>query len=115
MSLTSTVFYAFLIAGLLVYYILPAKFRWVWLLIMSYVYYWGYNVKSSLYMVFDTVIIYFAAMLSGKLMIHLKSILHKIKRYLQKMKRKNTRKKQRKRKGLFLLEDLYLRLDFLLS
>ena len=39
MSLTSTVFYAFLIAGLLVYYILPAKFRWVWLLIMSYVYY----------------------------------------------------------------------------
>ena len=114
MSLTSTVFYAFLIAGLLVYYILPAKFRWVWLLIMSYVYYWGYNVKSSLYMVFDTVIIYFAAMLIWKIN-HLKSILHKIKRYLQKMKRKNTRKKQRKRKGLFLPEDLYLRLDFLLS
>lgn len=115
MSLTSTVFYAFLIAGLLVYYILPAKFRWVWLLIMSYVYYWGYNVKSSLYMVFDTVIIYFAAMLIWKINDSSKKYLAQNKEILTKMKRKNTRKKQRKRKGLFLLEDLYLRLDFLLS
>ena len=92
MSLTSTVFYAFLIAGLLVYYILPAKFRWVWLLIMSYVYYWGYNVKSSLYMVFDTVIIYFAAMLIWKINDSSKKYLAQNKEILTKDEKKEYKK-----------------------
>ena len=102
MSLTSTVFYAFLIAGLLVYYILPVKFRWVWLLIMSYVYYWGYNVKSSLYMVFDTVIIYFAAMLIWKINDSSKKYLAQNKEILTKDEKKKYKEKTKKKKRLVL-------------
>ena len=108
MSLTSTVFYAFLIAGLLVYYILPAKFRWVWLLIMSYVYYWGYNVKSSLYMVFDTVIIYFAAMLIWKINDSSKKYLAQNKEILTKDEKKKYKEKTKKKKRLVLAGGLVL-------
>ena len=62
-------------------------------------------------MVFDTVIIYFAAMLIWKINDSSKKYLAQNKEILTK----DEKKKQRKRKGLFLLEDLYLRLDFLLS
>ena len=108
MSLTSTVFYAFLIAGLLVYYILPVKFRWVWLLIMSYVYYWGYNVKSSLYMVFDTVIIYFAAMLIWKINDSSKKYLAQNKEILTKDEKKKYKEKTKKKKRLVLAGGLVL-------
>lgn len=44
--------------GLLVYYVIPKKVQWIWLLMMSYIYYFGYDIKSSLYMIFTTVVIY---------------------------------------------------------
>ena len=58
MSFSSVGFFAFLLVGIIVYYVLPKNIQWVWLLILSYLYYFTFSVKASLFMVFATVTIY---------------------------------------------------------
>ena len=54
MSFSSVGFFAFLLVGIIVYYVLPKNIQWVWLLILSYLYYFTFSVKASLFMVFAT-------------------------------------------------------------
>ena len=61
MSFSSVGFFAFLLVGIIVYYVLPKNIQWVWLLILSYLYYFTFSVKASLFMVFATVTIYAGA------------------------------------------------------
>lgn len=42
----------------MLYYVLPKKIRWIWLLALSYIYYFTFSIKTSIYMVFTTVVIY---------------------------------------------------------
>ena len=58
MSFT-TVAFLYFIAGIVVYYVLPKNVQWIWLLILSYIYYFTFSIKASLFMVFATVTIYF--------------------------------------------------------
>ena len=39
MSFTTVAFFVFLLAGIVVYYVLPKNVQWIWLLILSYIYY----------------------------------------------------------------------------
>ena len=59
MSFTTVAFFVFLLAGIVVYYVLPKNIQWIWLLILSYIYYFTFSIKASLFMVFATVTIYF--------------------------------------------------------
>ena len=59
MSFTTVAFFVFLLAGIVVYYVLPKNVQWIWLLILSYLYYFTFSIKASLFMVFATVTIYF--------------------------------------------------------
>ena len=59
MSFTTVAFFVFLLAGIVVYYVLPKIVQWIWLLILSYIYYFTFSIKASLFMVFATVTIYF--------------------------------------------------------
>ena len=59
MSFTTVAFFVFLLAGIVVYYVLPKNVQWIWLLILSYIYYFTFSIKASLVMVFATVTIYF--------------------------------------------------------
>ena len=59
MSFTTVAFFVFLLAGIVVYYVLPKNVQWIWLLILSYIYYFTFSIKASLFMVFATVTIYF--------------------------------------------------------
>ena len=52
MSFTTVAFFVFLLAGIVVYYVLPKNVQWIWLLILSYIYYFTFSIKASLFMVF---------------------------------------------------------------
>ena len=62
MSFTTALFWIFILIGVVIYYILPSKVRWVWLLVLSYLYYFSFNVKNSLFMVAASLVIYLAAL-----------------------------------------------------
>ena len=61
MSLLSTAFFGFLIAVLAVYFVAPAKYRWVVLLVASYAFYLFSGAKTVVYLLFTTVSTFYAA------------------------------------------------------
>ncbi len=63
MSLVSTGFAIFLIAGLVIYYIIPKKTQWIWLLIMSYFYYMCSGSKTVVFIIATTIITFVAGVL----------------------------------------------------
>ena len=46
MAFASTVFLIFLLVGVIVYYLIPKRFQWIWLLILSYYFYLCSGVKT---------------------------------------------------------------------
>ena len=44
MSFTTALFWFFILIGVVIYYVLPSKVRWMWLLVLSYLYYFSFNV-----------------------------------------------------------------------
>ena len=62
MSFTTASFWFFILIGVVIYYVLPSKVRWMWLLVLSYLYYFSFNVKNSLFMVAASLVIYLAAL-----------------------------------------------------
>ena len=62
MSFTTALFWFFILIGVVIYYVLPSKVRWMWLLVLSYLYYFSFNVKNSLFMVAASLVIYLAAL-----------------------------------------------------
>lgn len=49
-----------------IYYILPQKVKWMWLLVTSYYFYMCWNVKYTFLLLFTTVTTYFTARILGK-------------------------------------------------
>ena len=66
MSFAVVGYFAFLLIGLVVYYLIPRKFSWIWLLMLSYIYYFTFNIRTSLYMVSTTLFIYFGGLALNK-------------------------------------------------
>ena len=50
MSFTTLHFFLFLAMGVLIYYLLPKKLQWVWLLVLSYLYYFTFSIKTSVFL-----------------------------------------------------------------
>ena len=46
MAFASTGFLIFLLVGVIVYYLIPKRFQWIWLLILSYYFYLCSGVKT---------------------------------------------------------------------
>ena len=67
MALVSNLFLLFVLAVTIVYYIVPARFQWVVLLVFSYVYYLSGNAKYFIFIVSSTVVVYLAACLIDSL------------------------------------------------
>ena len=67
MSFTTFEFFPFALMPLVVYYIIPQKVRWVWLLILSYMYYFSYHVTTVWMMILTTAVTYAGGILLGKL------------------------------------------------
>ena len=67
MSFTTFEFFLFALTALVVYYIIPKKVRWVWLLILSYIYYFSYHVTTVWMMILTTAVTYTGGVLLGRL------------------------------------------------
>ena len=66
MSFTTFEFFLFALMALVVYYIIPKKVRWVWLLILSYMYYFSYHVTTVWMMILTTAVTYTGGILLEK-------------------------------------------------
>ena len=58
MSFVSTGFLLFLLIGVIVYYFIPKKVQWIWLLFISYFYYATYGIKPMAFIAFTTISTY---------------------------------------------------------
>ena len=56
MSLVSTGFLVFLLVGVIVYYLIPKKAQWAWLLILSYAYYLCSGYKTVVFILLTTIV-----------------------------------------------------------
>lgn len=66
MSLVSNTFVLFVLAAVILYYLVPKRMQWVILLIFSYLYYLAGNAKYVLFILFSTVVTYsFALVIEG--------------------------------------------------
>lgn len=66
MLFNSLAFLLFFPCVVLIYYIIPQKAKNTWLLICSYVFYMGWNVKYAVLLLGCTIVSYFGAILMGK-------------------------------------------------
>lgn len=66
MLFNSLSFLVFFPIVFLIYYALPGKVKWVWLLVTSYYFYMCWNVKYTLLLLFTTVSTYVIAIILGK-------------------------------------------------
>lgn len=66
MSLVSNLFILFVIASVIVYYVLPMRYRWCGLLLMSYVYYFAAGASYLFFLLFSTIVTYVSGLLIGK-------------------------------------------------
>lgn len=58
MSLVSNAFLLFVLAALIVYYLVPGRFQWIVLLVFSYIYYASGNAKYVFFIVYSTLVVY---------------------------------------------------------
>ena len=66
MSLVSNLFLLFVMASVLVYYIVPRKFQWIVLLIFSYIYYIAGGPRYVVFILFSTLVTWLMALLIEK-------------------------------------------------
>ncbi|MDH4202550.1 MAG: MBOAT family protein [Phycisphaerae bacterium] len=66
MQFNSIYFFIFFITVAGVYFLVPHRFRWFWLLISSYYFYMCWNVKYALLIATSTLVAYFCGLLTGK-------------------------------------------------
>lgn len=102
MSFAVVGYFAFLLIGLVVYYLIPRKFSWIWLLMLSYIYYFTFNIRTSLYMVSTTLFIYFGGLALNKVIDNGNTYLKENKEQLTKEEKKAYKECLKKRKRLVL-------------
>lgn len=62
MSLISNLFILFVAAAVILYYLAPMKYRWICLLVFSYLYYISGNAKYLFFLLFSTAVTYLCAL-----------------------------------------------------
>ena len=66
MSLVSNLFLLFVLASVLVYYIVPHKWQWLALLVFSYIYYIAGGLRFVVFILFSTIVTWLAALMIEK-------------------------------------------------
>ena len=97
MSFAVVGYFAFLLIGLVLYYVLPKKIRWIWLLALSYIYYFTFSIKTSIYMVFTTVVIYMGGIWLDKIITDSNAYITANKASMSKEEKKAYKDKTKKR------------------
>lgn len=105
MSFTTVLYFVFLLVGILVYYTIPKKIQWLWLLILSYLYYFSFSIKTSVFLMFTTVITYCGGRWLSKLNNESKQYISENKQTLSREEKKvyKQKMKHKKRKVVVLM------------
>ena len=75
MSITGAGFMAFFIISVITYYIIPVKYRWGWLIVLSFAYIFSVSYFGGLFVIFTSTVTYFSARLMDKSENHKKAFL----------------------------------------
>lgn len=67
MSFTTFEFFLFIAAAVIIYYVIPKKLQWIWLLIISYVYYASYDISTVWMLLLTTYVTYRGGILLDRL------------------------------------------------
>ena len=94
MIFTSLKFILFISAVFIGYFIFPKRYRWIWLLISSYCFYFSASIKYGFYLVFSTISTYIAALAIGKITERFSVPPDMGKEEKKALRRKNDRKKK---------------------
>lgn len=97
MSFTTLHFFLFLAMGVLIYYLLPKKLQWVWLLVLSYLYYFTFSIKTSVFLIFTTVVTYTGGILLTRMNESSKAYLAANKETLDRAAKKAYKEKVKKK------------------
>lgn len=96
MSLVSTGFVLFLFVGVIIYYVIPKRLKWAWLLIMSYAYYVCAGIKNIVFIVASTLITFITGIMLENSDNRLKDMLEKVTDKDEKKKIKESVKRTKK-------------------
>ena len=66
-SFTTFEFFLFIAAAVIIYYVIPKKLQWIWLLIISYVYYASYDISTVWMLLLTTYVTYRGVILLDRL------------------------------------------------
>lgn len=93
MSFTIALFWCFTFGGILIYYLIPSNIRWVWLLIISYLYYLSFGKKNIVFLIFASVVVYIGALIIEK-------IQRKSDEYISNNKAELDKEQKKKKKNI---------------
>jgi alginate O-acetyltransferase complex protein AlgI len=113
MTFNSLHFFIFFPIVAILYYVIPKKYQWIWLLIASYTFYLMANFKFGFFLMSTTVTTYYAAIGIGKMNEHQKSVLLENKGIYAKEQVKELKAAVKKRKKQVMAAVLLLNFGIL--
>lgn len=102
MSFTSVMFFLFILIGIFIYYMLPKKMQWIWLLMMSYMYYFTFSIKASVFMIFTTITVYLGGRYINKINVESEDNITRLKKEQSNKEVKKYKDYVRKKKRIAL-------------
>ena len=103
MSFINMEYFLFIAVGIFVYYVMPKKFQWVVLLVMSYVYYLSFRVEAVVYIIFTTLVTFAAGLLIHRVDCRGKEWLAANKENISRNEKKAFKDKLKSKKKLIML------------
>lgn len=113
MSFTTTVYFVFLLIGLVFYYLIPKNYRWTVLLVMSYIYYLSYRLKAVVFILFTTITVYLLGIMLERIQNGADAYLAQNKQVLSREEKKSYKNKIRHKKRIYLVIALLLNFGML--
>ena len=113
MSITSLSFLLFIFAVILLYFAVPARYQWIVLLVMSWVFYLSVSVKAGMYVLMTAITVYAGTRYMDVLRLRQKEYLKTNKNTLTKEEKNAYKEQGRKKRRLVMLVVLLFNLGIL--
>lgn len=113
MSFIDSEFFLFIICAALLYYIMPKRIQWIWLLVLSYAYYLTFGKKIVFFIVFTTITTFLGALIIAKINREGINIIAANKETITLARKKEIKARIKHNKRLILVLDLVVNFGML--
>ena len=113
MSITSLSFILFIFAVIALYFIVPKRYQWIVLLIMSWVFYLSISVRAGIYVLMTATTIYAATRYMDSVLVKQKAFLKENKSILSKEEKKAIKAKNKSKRTAAMVAALLFNLALL--